>query len=145
MTGATKNWRDSVRIVRGLSLDTVMRDPAGTGRATAFEFAGAAREQTWIGTLLAKPSGTTGPHHHGRHEVAIYVVRGRAEIRWGEPLESAAEVAAGDFVYLAPYVPHQEINLSDSETVEFLVVRSDSERIAVSLDITPIETPVTVI
>jgi uncharacterized RmlC-like cupin family protein len=137
-------WRESVTVVRAASLETVMRGPSGAGRATAFDFAGVGGERTWIGTVRLEPGAKTGAHHHGRHEVALYVIRGRSEIRWGERLEFAADVAVGDFVYFTPYVPHQERNPSDSEPVDFLVVRSDNERIAVALDVVPIAQPETV-
>jgi uncharacterized RmlC-like cupin family protein len=71
----------------------------------------------------------------------VYVVKGRSQIRWGERLEFAAEVGPGDFVYFAPYVPHQELNLDASETLDFVVVRSDNEKIAVNLDVVPIDQP----
>ncbi len=58
--------------------------PGGTGRATAFDFAGAGSDKTWIGTVTNPPEHNTGPHHHGRHEAAIYIVHGRGQIRWGE-------------------------------------------------------------
>jgi hypothetical protein len=38
-------------------------------------------------------------------------------------------------VYFTPYVPHQELNLDANATLDFVVVRSDGERIAVNLDI----------
>jgi uncharacterized RmlC-like cupin family protein len=69
---------------------------------------------------------------------------GRSQIRWGEQLEFAAEAGPGDFVYLAPYVPHQELNLDAGETLDFVVVRSDNEKIAVGLDVVPVEQPETV-
>ena len=50
------------------------------------------------------------------------------------------EVSPGDFVYFAPYVPHQELNIAN-ETLDFVVVRSDKERIAVGLDMVPVEPP----
>jgi uncharacterized RmlC-like cupin family protein len=118
-----------------------MHEPAGAGRATAFDFSGTGGRQTWIGAVTLHPQAKTGAHHHGRHEVAIYVVKGRSEIRWGEQLEFAAEVGPGDFVYFAPYVPHQEENLSANDTAEFVVVRSDNERIVVKLNTTPVEQP----
>jgi uncharacterized RmlC-like cupin family protein len=68
---------------------------------------------------------------------------GRSQIRWGEQLEFAAEAGPGDFVYLAPYVPHQELNLDAGETLDFVVVRSDNEKIAVGLDVVPVEQPET--
>ena len=73
------------------------------------------------------------------HEVAVYVVKGRGQIRWGERLEFASEVNPGDFAYFPPYVPHQELNLSNDATLDFVVVRSDNERIAIDLDIVPAE------
>jgi uncharacterized RmlC-like cupin family protein len=137
----TTKWRDGVTVIRGDSLDRAMRGPSGTGRATAFNFAGTVGRETWIGTVTLKPSDGTGAHHHGRHEVALYVAKGRSEIRWGEQLDFVADVAAGDFVYFAPYVPHQELNLSTSETVDFVVVRSDNAGIVVKLDVVPVEEP----
>jgi len=71
-------------------------------------------------------------------------VKGRSQIRWGARLEFAAEVGAGDFVYFTPFVPHQELNVDASETVDFVVVRSDNEKLAVNLDIVPVEQPETV-
>ena len=121
-----------------------MRGPSGTGRATAFDFSGAGGQQTWIGAVTLQPKAKTGAHHHGRHEVAIYVVKGRSEIRWGERLEFAAEVGPGDFVYFAPYVPHQEENFSSTESVDFVVVRSDNEKIVVKIDVVPVEQAETV-
>jgi len=94
--------------------------------------------------LSTAPNAKTGAHHHGRHEVAVYVVKGRSQICWGVRLEFAAEVGPGDFVYFAPYVPHQELNLDASETLDFVVVRSDNARILVKLDVAPVEQPETV-
>ena len=140
MSDATK-WRDGVRIVRASSLEALVHASSGTGRATAFDFAGTGGQRTWIGRVSLKPSAKTGAHHHGRHEVMVYVVSGRTEIRWGDRLEFTADVGAGDFVYFLPYVPHQERNLSEHEAVEFLVVRSDNEKIAVRLDVLAVERP----
>ena len=140
----TGQWRDGVTVVRTESLDTAMRGPSGTGRATAFDFTGTGGRETWVGTVTLKPLAKTGAHHHGRHEVAIYLVKGRSQIRWGERLEFAAEVGRGDFVYFAPFVPHQEFNVDEHETVDFVVIRSDNEMIVVNLDVVPVEQPETV-
>jgi uncharacterized RmlC-like cupin family protein len=139
MTG-TINWQtDGVKFVRADSIQSAMSGPIGTGRATAFDFAGTGGRETWIGAVTLQPRAKTGAHHHGRHEVAVYVVKGRGQIRWGERLEFTSEVSPGDFVYFAPYVPHQELNLSNDDTLDFVVVRSDNERIVIDLDIVPAE------
>jgi mannose-6-phosphate isomerase-like protein (cupin superfamily) len=94
------------------------------------------------GTLQA--NGQTGAHHHGTHEVAVYVSKGRSQIRWGEHLEYATEVGPGDFVYFALEVPHQEFNLDPNEAVDFVVVRSEKSGIRVDLDVEPVGHPETV-
>jgi uncharacterized RmlC-like cupin family protein len=135
----TTKWRtDGVTIVRGGSLQSAM---AGTGRATAYNFSGAGGQRTWVGTVTMAPGAKTGVHHHGRHEVAIYVVRGRSRIRWGERLEFMADIGPGDFAYFTPFAPHQEANLDDDAPLDFVVVRSDNEGIAVRLDVEPVEQP----
>ena len=144
MTEAT-NWRTGVTVIRAAAQQAARLVPGGTGRATVVDYAGTGGSQTWIGTVTVQPGAKTGTHHHGRHEVTIYVVKGRSEIRWGERLEYAAEVGPGDFVYFAPFVPHQERNLDDSQTVDFLVVRSDGEKIVIPLEDKPIDRPEMVI
>ena len=138
---AAKNWRNGVTVVRGSSLGEAMRAPAGGGRASAFDFSGSSGKSTWIGTAINLPGTKTGTHNHGRHEIVLYVARGRSEIRWGERLEYAADIGPGDFAYFSPHVPHQERNPSDTETVEFVVVRSEVERIVEKLEDTPVERP----
>ncbi len=138
-------WRtQGVTVVRAASLDTAEAGVSGLGRATAFDFAGSDGTGTWIGTVTLRPNAGTGAHHHGHTEVAIYVVRGRGQIRWGERLEFATEVGVGDFVYFAPYVPHQELNLDPHEALDLVVVRSNNEGIAVKLEIVPAGQPETV-
>jgi len=87
------------------------------------------------------PNAKTGAHHHGPLESVIYVVKGRARMRWGEALEFVAEAGPGDFIYVPPFVPHQEINASVDQTLECVLVRSDGEAVAVNLDIEPVEAP----
>jgi len=38
-------------------------------------------------------------------------------------------------------VPHQEINASETEPLECVLVRSDNEAVAVNIDIAPVEKP----
>jgi uncharacterized RmlC-like cupin family protein len=59
----------------------------------------------------------------------------------GEHLEFVAEADPGDFIYVPPYVPHQEINARDDQPLECVLVRSDQEPVVVNLDIEPVEKP----
>jgi uncharacterized RmlC-like cupin family protein len=91
------------------------------------------------------PDAKTGAHHHGHLESIIYVVKGKARMRWGEHLQFTAEAGPGDFIFVPPYVPHQEINASRDEGAECVLVRSDGEAVAINLDIEPVEKPETVL
>lgn len=134
-----EKWKSAVKVVRGKSLEPVIARSAG--RATAIDFAGIGGTKTWIGAVKMPPGAVTGAHHHGRHEVAIYITGGHLEIRWGDRLDYSAEVGPGDFVYFEPFVPHQERNVSRRDSVAYLAIRSDNERIAVPLDAAPVEPP----
>ncbi|MFL5396146.1 MAG: cupin domain-containing protein, partial [Myxococcales bacterium] len=78
---------------------------------------------------------------HGPVESVIYVVSGKARMRWGDRLEFTAEAGPGDFIYVPPYVPHQEINASRDEPLDCVLVRSGQEPVVVNLDIAPAEAP----
>src|ERR1700760_2258787 len=110
-------------------------------RAAAVNGPRAGSEKLWAGTVTIHPGAKTGAHHHGELESVIYVVRGKARMRWGERLEFMAEAGPGDFIYIPPYVPHQEINASRDDTLECVLCRSDGEAVAINLDIEPVEKP----
>jgi uncharacterized RmlC-like cupin family protein len=110
-------------------------------RAAAITHASAGANKLWAGTVTIHPNAKTGPHHHGKLESVIYVISGRARMRWGERLEFVAEAGPGDFIYVPPFVPHQEINASRDAPLACVVVRNDQETIVVNLDIQPVESP----
>jgi uncharacterized RmlC-like cupin family protein len=141
--GATKpDWRNNgVRVVSGKELDTNTPQTQGMSRAAAINFARAGAQKLWAGTVTIHPDAKTGAHHHGALESVIYVVNGRARMRWGDRLEFLAEAGPGDFIFIPPYVPHQEINASTDETLESVLVRSDQEAVVVNLDIDAVEKP----
>ena len=94
-------------------------------RAAAITYAKAGAQKLWAGTVSIQPNAKTGAHHHGELESVIYVVKGRARMRWGERLQFVAEAGPGDFIFVPPFVPHQEINASSDEPLECVLVRSD--------------------
>jgi len=140
-----QDWKHSgVRVIRGDRLDPNTAQTPGMNRAAAINAARVGAQKIWAGTVTIHANAKTGAHHHGALESVIYIVRGRARMRWGEQLEYVAEAGAGDFIFVPPYVPHQEINASTTEPLECVLVRSDNEAVVVNLDITPIEPPETV-
>ena len=137
-----EKWKlDGVRVITSDKLDSNVPSTPGMERKAAINFARTGAEKLWAGTVTIKPDAKTGAHHHGHLESVIYVVKGKARMRWGEALEFTAEAGPGDFIYVPPYVPHQEINASDTDTLECVLCRSDGEAIAINIDIDPVEKP----
>lgn len=135
-------WRlHGVRVIPGDQLDTNTAQTPGMNRAAAITHARVGADKLWAGTVVIHPNAKTGAHHHGPVESVIYVVRGRARMRWGERLEYCAEAGPGDFIYVPPFVPHQEINADPGKPLECVLVRSGQEPVVVNLDIEPAEPP----
>ena len=134
------DWKTSgVQIIPAAALDGNTAQTPGMNRAAAITRARTGAEKLWAGTVTIHPNAKTGAHHHGALESVIYVVRGRARMRWGDRLEFVCEAGAGDFIYVPPYVPHQEINASPGEALECVLVRSGQEATVVNLSIEPAE------
>ena len=139
---STPKWRtNGVRVIPGDRLDTNTPQTPGMSRAAAINYARAGAQKLWAGTVVIHPNAKTGAHHHGALESVIYVVSGRARMRWGDKLEFVAEAGPGDFIYVPPYVPHQEINANDDEPLSCVLVRSGQEPVVVNHDIPVVEKP----
>lgn len=142
MSNSSSRWRnEGVRIVRAADLDPNTPQTAGMQRRAAVTTERTGAQQLWAGTVSIDPNAKTGAHHHGGLESVIYVVSGIARLRWGERLEFVAEAEAGDFIYVPPYVPHQEINASLDLRLQCVLARSGQQGLVVNLDIVPVETP----
>ena len=142
MSSEAPDWKEhGVKIVRGTELDPNTPQTPGMTRAAAITHARAGAQKLWAGTVVVQPNAKTGPHHHGELETVLYIVRGRARMRWGERLEFSGEAGPGDFIYVPPFVPHQEMNARADEPCEAVVVRSGQDPIVVNLDIDTSEAP----
>ncbi|MBV8601169.1 MAG: cupin domain-containing protein, partial [Candidatus Eremiobacteraeota bacterium] len=97
-------WKDNgIRVIPGSSLDPNTAQTAGMDRKAAIDFARVGAQKLWAGTVSIHPNAKTGAHHHGELESVIYVVSGRARMRWGDRLEFVAEAGPGDFIYVPPF------------------------------------------
>jgi len=140
--GSKIDWREhGVKIIRADQLDSNTPQTPGMDRAAAITHARTGANKLWAGTVTVHANAKTGAHHHGELESVIYVVSGRARMRWGVRLEFFAEAGPGDFIYVPPFVPHQEINASRDEDLSCVIVRSGQEPVVVNLEITPAEPP----
>jgi uncharacterized RmlC-like cupin family protein len=130
------DWKTAgIRIVRAGELDPNTPQTPGMSRAAAITHARTGADKLWAGTVVFQPNARTAAHHHGEVETVIYIVKGHAMFRWGDHLEFAEEAGPGDFIYVPPYVPHQEMNARPDLAVEAVVVRSGQEPVVVNLDI----------
>lgn len=135
-------WRDhGVKVIPSAKLDLNTPQTPGMTRAAAITHARTGATKLWAGTVNIAANAKTGPHHHGELESVIYIVSGKARMRWGDRLEFCAEAGPGDFIFVPPYVPHQEINASPEEPLTCVLVRSGQEPVVVNLDIPAVEAP----
>lgn len=87
----------------------------------------------WGGLFEVEPGARTGIHHHGEQQTIAYVLSGICEVRWGARGEYRARAAVGDFIHVPAFVPHMEINPSDTNSFHWVVVRSTPTPIVVNL------------
>jgi uncharacterized RmlC-like cupin family protein len=113
-----------VRVVRSAELSEATGQTPGMHRRAAIDRSGVGSEGLWVGVVTVEPGARTGAHHHGDVDSVVCVTQGRLTIRYGENLEQSAEAGAGDFIYIPARVVHQEVNLSNSEGIDSIVIRS---------------------
>jgi uncharacterized RmlC-like cupin family protein len=75
--------------------------------------------------VVIPPGRAAEPHVHAGHETAIYLLQGRVETRHGPALCQSIVCESGDFIFIAPDVPHQPVNLSATDKAVAIVARND--------------------
>jgi uncharacterized RmlC-like cupin family protein len=126
---------DEVKVVKPHDRDTSTAQTPGMNRAEGCGANTTGAEHLWVGHVSVDKGVRSGPHHHGELESAIYVISGHARFRYGEKLEHTVEAEPGDFVFVPPFLVHQEINASADEAVDMVVARSSQENIVVNVDL----------
>jgi uncharacterized RmlC-like cupin family protein len=124
-----------VRIVKPAQRDTSTAQTPGMHRAEGCGAKTVGAQSIWVGHVSVDKGVRSGPHHHGELESVIYVISGKARFRFGDKLEQTVEAEPGDFVFVPPYLVHQEINASADEPVDMVVSRSSQENIVVNVDL----------
>jgi uncharacterized RmlC-like cupin family protein len=85
----------------------------------------AGTEHLCMHLVIIPPGGKAIAHYHNGYETTIYIIKGRAETKYGERLEHSSINKAGDFLFIPPNLPHQPVNLSETEEVIAVVARND--------------------
>jgi uncharacterized RmlC-like cupin family protein len=76
--------------------------------------------------VVIPPAAKAEPHFHEGFETAIYMLQGRVETRYGENLAKSVVNEAGDFIFIPAGVPHQPVNLSETEPALAIVARNSA-------------------
>jgi uncharacterized RmlC-like cupin family protein len=78
----------------------------------------------WLGYVELPAGMVSAVHHHGEAESGIYLISGRARFVSGEALNEVHDAEAGDFIWVAPFAVHVEINPSEGEVARAIVART---------------------
>jgi uncharacterized RmlC-like cupin family protein len=80
-----------------------------------------------LNLIVVPPGGAARPHIHVGYETAIYQLSGQIETKYGPGLRESVISTAGDFLFIPAGLPHQPVNLSDTEPAMAVVARNDPE------------------
>src|SRR5207244_2533100 len=83
--------------------------------------------QLSMNVAMIPPGGVAAAHIHVGFEVMLYILEGRVRHEYGDGLKERVDHAAGDFIFIAPGVPHEVFNLSDTDPVVAVVARSSAD------------------
>jgi uncharacterized RmlC-like cupin family protein len=126
-------WHRPLTHVRSGELSGNTGQTSGMTRWAAISGESAGSEKLWMGQTHVAPGASSGDHHHGEAETAIYVVSGTPAFVFAEgEKEVRVETAPGDYIFVPPYVPHREENPGAEEAV-VVIARSSQEGIVVNL------------
>ncbi len=87
------------------------------------------------------PGGKAEPHYHDGFEAGIYILEGKVNNLFGEGLKESVVTEKGDFLFIPPGVPHQPVNLSDTEPALAIVSRNIASEQEPVVRYNPDETP----
>ena len=107
-------------------------DSGGAVRVSGVSIQHTPATRLWYGKVSNAPGYRSVTHHHGEAETGGYVLSGRARIYFGEKFEDYLDMAEGDWVFVPPFMPHVECNLSRSKPLVWMTTRTP-ENIVVNL------------
>ena len=119
-------------VTRGGLEDANTADSGGAVRVSGVSIQHTPARRLWFGKVHNDPGYRSVTHHHGEAETGGYVLSGKARIYFGEKFEDYVDMETGDWVFVPPFMPHIECNLSRNEPLTWLTTRTP-ENIVVNL------------
>ncbi|HEV7933931.1 MAG TPA: cupin domain-containing protein [Actinomadura sp.] len=130
----TATWHRRLEHIPGGELGSDTAQSPGMRRYEAISGRSVGAQSLWMGRTHVGPATSSGDHHHGRAETAIYVVSGHPVFVFAEGDEEVRiETEPGDYVFVPPYLAHREENPSPDEEAMVVIARSTQEGIVVNL------------
>lgn len=128
------HWHQPLVQVRGDELHGDTSQTSGMTRREAISGKTTGSSKVWMGQTHVAPGTSSGDHHHGEAETAIYVLSGTPVFVFAEgDQEIRLQTKPGDYVFVPPYAPHREENPGTDEAV-VIIARSSQEGIVVNLE-----------
>jgi uncharacterized RmlC-like cupin family protein len=127
------DWHGQLRHIRNADLTGHTNQTTGMTRREAISGATVGSSKLWMGETHVAPHTSSGDHHHGEAETAIYIVSGHPVFVFAEGTDEVRlETEPGDYIFVPPWVPHREENPEDEPAV-VVISRSSQEGIVVNL------------
>ena len=126
----------SLRVIRPDALSSDTAQTGGMIRAAAISGDLVGAQALWMGRTVVRPGTSSGDHHHGDSETAIYVVSGHPVFVFRDPDSRSVvrlETEPGDYVWVPPHVPHREENPSPDTEAVVVIARSTQEAVVVNV------------
>ena len=116
---------ESVPVVtRAGDEDSQTSSSGGAVRVSGVSIQHTPATRIWFGQVSNLPGYRSLPHHHGEAETGGYVLTGRARIYFGEDYSEFLDMQQGDWVFVPPFMPHVEANMSTTEPLVWLTTRT---------------------
>jgi uncharacterized RmlC-like cupin family protein len=112
---------------------------SGMRRLEAISGKSVGARNLWMGQTHVPASTSSGNHHHGASETAIFVLSGNpvfvfVDLEGPEPVETRVETAPGDYIFVPPFIPHREENPDPDSEAVVVISRTTQEAIVVNLE-----------
>lgn len=135
---ASANGRVVPVVTRGGEEDTNTAQSGDCVRVSGVSIQHTPATKIWFGQVSNVPGYRSLPHHHAEAETGGYVLRGHGRIYFGEDYSEYQDMLAGDWVFVPPFMPHVEANMSVTEELVWLTARTP-ENLVVNLEDVPDE------